>query len=90
MKAEDSIFWIKNHLKNNRNYMGVAEQEVFEMAIDVLNKQIPKKPIKKNGYSVYTCPTCEELYSRRVVMSWEKYCPDCGQALDWSVKNNDN
>lgn len=67
-----------------------AAKEAFE-------KQMPKKPDTKttnrgiditgeyNIDSDYICPNC-----KTVVGDYEKedhfynYCPDCGQALDWS------
>ena len=45
-------------------------------AIEALEKQVPKKPIK------LTCPTCG---FDRIDNSWWvfTYCPKCGQLLDW-------
>ena len=47
-------------------------------AIEALEKQVPKKPIK------LTCPTCG---FDRIDNSWWvfTYCPKCGQLLDWEV-----
>lgn len=49
----------------------------IDMAIDALEKQIPKKPVKLN------CPRCR---FNRIDNSWWvfTYCPECGQAIDWS------
>ena len=52
----------------------------FETAIEALEKQIPKK-LKDDGW-LY-CPIC----GRDVLMDRFDYCPDCGQALDWSDDN---
>ena len=47
--------------------------EGLVMAEEALEKQIPKKV--ENG----ECPICEEPIPR-----WDsKYCPACGQKLDW-------
>ncbi|MBQ0097359.1 MAG: hypothetical protein KBS62_00265 [Oscillospiraceae bacterium] len=55
-----------------------------EKIIEILQKQIPKKPIYKlkaceNEY--YDCPTCHQYL-------WSDFkqrrCQHCGQALDWS------
>lgn len=54
-----------------------------EMAVDALEKQIPKKVRIKYanpkyeyyGYASF-CPNCN-----RVVAEGWSYCPDCGQAL---------
>ena len=55
--------------------------EALGVAIEALEKQIPKK-LKDDGW-LY-CPIC----GRDVLMDRFDYCPDCGQALDWS-ENND-
>lgn len=62
--------------------------EALKMAVEVLEKQIPKKP---NGTR---CPICkralrkakiENGYTGRVkTRNADDYCPKCGQALDWS------
>lgn len=67
------------------NYpMGYAV--AFENAISALEKQIPKKPLKKSieydgeyGY----CPCCNH-----VVAGYDSnnVCRHCGQALDWGDK----
>ena len=64
-----------------------------ELAITALEKQIPKKPeYYGDGYSdgklVYDyakCPQCGNDNYEYEINNWGcKYCPDCGQALDWS------
>lgn len=57
--------------------------EVRDIAIEALEKQIPKKPInKENNYqrNIGLCPCCKEI-----IDDWEdyKYCSECGQAIDW-------
>ena len=56
----------------------------LNMAIEALEKQIPKKPIGK--YTSYKCPVC----GRRVrsgkgssSRGVDYYCQRCGQAIDW-------
>lgn len=56
-----------------------------EIAISALEKQIPKKPfkeviVKKNTRMV--CPVC--FVNLHYLVEQQNYCPDCGQALDWS------
>lgn len=56
--------------------------QACDMAIDAIEKQIPKKPIKiqtspKRFY--HACPICENRQDRQ-----EKHCYECGHALDWS------
>lgn len=73
--------------------------EALDMAKEVLEKQMPKKPIRANraieidGQLVmideneyWKCPMCT-LYDVPLREN-QKYCHYCGQAIDWS-KNND-
>lgn len=63
-----------------------------EMAVDALEKQIPKKPIItedifKCSYK-YRCPECAMYLGSRgkhsiIIFKKPKYC-SCGQKLDWS------
>ncbi len=48
----------------------------YDLAIEALEKQIPKKVIKYNYTTDVCCPYCGEvvLYS---------YCRNCGQRLNW-------
>lgn len=71
-------------------------QEIIEangVAISALEKQIPKKPTYEgDGYAdgvfVYDraiCPCCGNDDFEYDINNWGcKFCPDCGQALDWS------
>lgn len=61
------------------------QDEVCEIAIKALEKQIPKKPIPQDRqhirYSMnYTCPSCGKCFSGTGIAD---YCYHCGQALDW-------
>lgn len=75
----------------------IAENHCRKLAIEALEKQIPKKPTAHkvdvpkikvgNGFfgkgtTVYRCPCCNELISRI-----RNCCYKCGQALDWSEQN---
>lgn len=55
----------------------------LETAIEALNKQIARKPIKSEREirycEVFKCPTCGFEFSGRVA----NYCYRCGQALWW-------
>lgn len=66
--------------------------EDMEMAIQALEKQIPKKP-KLIEDKMWTCPVC----NNNLLNKWIKYptelmpkskgfprCMSCGQAIDWS------
>ena len=73
-----------------------------DMAIEALEKQIPKKPKRVDKNSVFDgnwkmiCPCCGATLMKRITTECEsrpihynmtKHCK-CGQALDWS-ENND-
>ncbi len=52
---------------------------------EAINKQIPRKPMSLYPHRTKkVCPACETVRSCRILMGWEKHCPDCGQAIDWS------
>ena len=66
--------------------------EAIDVAINALEKQIPKKPIEYED-KFYACPVCKNP----VMHKWEKYntelmeksnglpvCLNCLQAIDWS------
>ena len=77
---------------------GVSDITVLnkQAILDALNKQIPKKPtfvdtrFRNHGRNIgdgvsldkcYKCPNCWSHIFH--VWDSEKYCPYCGQALDW-------
>ena len=98
MTASEAI----EKLKNMRLYMQIEDKnndckfteddyKANEMAIQALEKQIPKKPTPidyekymdtvKNALFLkgsYWCPNCNH------VVKCGTYCSDCGQKLDWS------
>ena len=48
------------------------------LAIEALEKQIPKKPVDYDSkIKVGFCPDCEAVVT-------SDFCDNCGQALDWS------
>ena len=70
-------------------YVTGVDAPALEMAINALNKQIPKKPIEMeptdkllNGY--YACPVCHGWVGMDEYSN--KYCGCCGQKIDWSDK----
>ena len=62
-----------------------------EIAVEALEKQIPKKPYTNVIHYPYTsdlttvqCPNCKRrLRTRRTLAKGDRFCPDCGQAIDW-------
>ena len=60
--------------------------EAIDIAIQALEKQIPKKPIKSKNQVVryvntYYCPICELGIAGTNIAKW---CYHCGQKIDWS------
>lgn len=85
---------VKNNFVQNlaeNAYINMCSAEEMEVAIEALEKQIPKKPFEKEligvsmtGYKYKgQCPVCAATVSQFV----SKYCHSCGQALDWSDNN---
>ena len=85
-------------LKNMRLYMQIedenndckfteADYKANEMAIQALEKQIPKKPIFANNMMTkdkfLMCPCCEFRFPDSLVFLKTR-CWNCGQKLDWS------
>lgn len=70
-------------------------KEALRMAIEALEKQIPKKPKEVESrelfnpkyplmaitVTTFNCPCCGEKIMFRTAV---KRCLDCGQAIDWS------
>lgn len=52
----------------------------YSLAIEAMEKQIPKKPNDYyKGSADKKCAVCGTLVFER-----DRYCPRCGQAIDWS------
>ena len=102
-QLEDLIKEAESHMTGNKiddeipiddkTALEMAIQALDEITIQALEKQIPKKVIwesAKNGkiYAFYwaCCPNCgSDIYDEEKEKF--KFCPDCGQALDWSDEN---
>lgn len=54
------------------------QKEVMEVTVEALWKQIPMNPMyrKTNGID-FVCPVCKRQ------VTYELYCCNCGQRLDW-------
>ena len=64
-----------------------TQEKALDFTIKALEKQIPKKPIEKSPW-VYHCPSCDSQDIEDVFIKKFNFCPDCGQALDWSDSND--
>ena len=71
--------------------------EAIQIAIQALEKQIPKKPIMKQYFEnledeYLCCPTCGEILTDRIPSDNKTFyfhCMNCGQKFDWSDDNDD-
>lgn len=95
MTDKDALACIEDVLGSTVCYDESLEYELYsddfdwlEKAKEAVEKQIPKRAIS-TYIGNYKCPTCEsyiditddDLHVYEIVPP--KYCPDCGQALDW-------
>ena len=86
-------------------FLDIADIEPYmETICKALEKQMPKKmSIKISDYMIQGylyrdkcgyCPNCGEFrgnfdYQPHEIIKY-KFCPDCGQALDWSGEDEEN
>lgn len=74
-------------ITDNMAYTDVF-QDACKVAIEALKSRIPMKPkITLHGTTDYNtkcfCPSCG-----RFIRDTAKFCDDCGQAIDWMVRND--
>ena len=63
---------------------GCSFENAYGMAIQALEKQIPKKPHKNfEKFSGVWC-SCGKYLGKGYFIDKPSYCTDCGQKLDWS------
>lgn len=72
-------------IMENSNFM-IDSSNPYDMKIrNALEKDVKEKPIDAhlpslvNGMLFGYCPTC-----KAIVVNYDNYCDNCGQALDWS------
>lgn len=88
MTEKEAITAIINHMEfceqKGEGYLGET-LESLKTAISSLEKQIPKKPTRSNHEGWYFCPNCFCAIKQRIEDSKHdiKFCPFCGQALNW-------
>ena len=69
----------------------LMEQTELEVLQELVDKATPKKPIEMvieekylEIYVVYQCPNCKKELFSSTLISDNRFCRTCGQALDWS------
>ena len=84
---ESMILYNKDFEPKNDNSNYEHKIEFLKIAIEALEKQVPKEPnYEGDGYSdgklvydTWICPNCGKYYE--VDYDDYKYCPECGQAI---------
>lgn len=94
MEIQRAIRTLKMEMLGDSEQMKYAKQ----IAIDVLEKQIPKEPkiIKyESEYDTrdYFCPICNKCFIHFVDGEFyagkkDCWCSECGQKIDWSEQND--
>lgn len=95
VKNKEAIEKIKYRIYTATQIAGKGEDgkafEDLEMAIEALEKQIPKKPnIEGDGYDpegnfvydTWISPNCDTEYE--LEYEEHEYCPKCGELIDWT------
>lgn len=86
MKPEEAILWIEDtkYIYENMNpdiELSKLKCEAFNLAIQALEKQVPKVPERLNAFrSIGKCGGCERVISARTA---SVYCQYCGNKVDW-------
>lgn len=70
-----------------------AEDDALDTAISALEKRKLRRPYThvvsypyKQDETVVQCPACKRrLRTRRTQARGDRFCPDCGQAIDWEA-----
>jgi len=103
MTIEKAIYQLEDLIKDRESFchrddfdeVFLQDIEALKVGISALEKQVPKKPLyRETEYYAHKfakgikAPFCE---CSRLAVDEENdcftYCPDCGQALDWSDEN---
>lgn len=92
MTEQEAVRRIKNHNEihsRKEPFYAIHITEALKMAVEALEKQIPKKPKVSFQSEFYWCPNCECAIKMKIEEKTKniRYCPFCGQAIDWSDRN---
>ena len=87
MTIEEAIIDIRE------NIQPIIGGKSLDIAIYALEKQIPKKPILDtifpSGVKWWRCPVCNKIIVGCIANRPQKYCSNCGQALDFNSNGSD-
>ena len=97
MTLEEAIDFILNKIQIDVRFCSDEDikktEAALKLAISALEKQIPKQPKYEDVDNIYgaikrTCTACGDVCMvSNGAKSYEHYCRQCGQALDWSDDN---
>lgn len=95
MEYKDALEYLKIMRKffTNDDDEGKVLKQAYDIAIEAVEKQIPKKPVYdeticKNGKKVRYHIICPGCYSFSPGIG-DEHCVKCGQAIDWSEWDED-
>ena len=83
MTTQEAIEFFKGELEGGKCSEHCVQCNANELALQALEKQIPKKAKNITNTLYYKqgrCPNCNALLKNTMNI----FCSDCGQALDWS------
>lgn len=92
MTESEAIEAIRFDLKIGGEIHSQVLRDAVGVAIQALEKQIPKKPRKTDSYRgvlkrvyAYVCPTCGNACLEKCMNERQNtmFCWNCGQKLDW-------
>lgn len=84
MTDNEAIELIEKDLKLHSKDLSSKYKNGLRVAINALEKQIPKKLINTCQYVSGCCPNCKKYISDWLEYNKFMCCPYCGQKLDWS------
>ena len=91
-KAIELLEYIRETGNGEAPYVGCAQNIAIEMAINALEKQMPKKPIfdfnSSDTLSKFHCDCGKIIWVHHDIGTMDNndapnYCDNCGQKLDW-------
>ena len=84
MTESKAIELIEKDLKLHSKDLSSKYKNGLRMAINALEKQIPKKPHKNfEKFSGVWC-SCGKYLGKGYFVEKQSFCSNCGQKLDWS------
>lgn len=92
MTNEEVLNFIAKERMINSQYGAVEDDKVYEKVMELLEKQIPKKPIDAyktcdtGEITYWVCPNCNYEHEVHWGGCDTDYCYNCGQAIDWELE----